>query len=97
MAKHEVGNRTDGEHWSEHTVSRWVETAVSQAVLHRSDDPPGLIATVMGIEGAWGYGATRDEALEDLKSVVVDWVGLKLQDGDDDIPSMEGLYLAVAG
>lgn len=86
MATHDVGNRTDRERWNEHTVSSWVEIAITRATLRGSDDPPGLIATVIDIEGAWGHGATRDDALEDFESALADWVSLKLKDGDDDIP-----------
>ena len=92
-----VGNRADGGRHHDHAVTRWAEIAASRATVRGSDDPPGLIATVVGIKGPWGFGATRGEALEELKSVLVDWVYLKLEDGDDDIPIMEGVQLAIAG
>lgn len=61
------------------------------------NDPEGLVATVAGIDGAWGFGNSNssEEALEDLQSVLIDWATLKLEDGDEDIPSMEGLHLVV--
>ena len=73
----------------ERLVERWVEAAVSQAIVRTIDDPAGLVATVAGIDGAWGFGQSEDEALDDLRSVLVDWASLKLQDGDD-IPSEAG-------
>ena len=59
-------------------------------------DPAGFVATVAGIEGAWGFGDSSEEALEELESVLIDWASLKLEDGDDDIPSMEGVHLVIA-
>ena len=70
----------------ERLVERWAEAAVSHATVRTINDPAGLVATVAGIDGAWGFGQSEDEALDDLKSVLVDWASLKLQDGDD-IPS----------
>ena len=59
------------------------------------DDPAGHVATVAGIEGAWGFGDTEEGALDELRSVLLGWASLKLEDGDDDIPSMEGVHLVV--
>ncbi len=70
----------------ERLVERWAEDAVSHAIVRTIDDPAGLVATVAGIDGAWGFGQSEDEALDDLRSVLVDWASLTLQDGDD-IPS----------
>ena len=70
----------------ERLVEGWAEAAISHATVRTINDPAGLVATVAGIDGAWGFGQSEDEALDDLKSVLVDWASLKLQDGDD-IPS----------
>lgn len=76
-------------------IAQWAEVAVSHAVVRGIDDPPGFTAAVAGIDGAWGFGASSEEALAELRSVLVDWGRLKLEDGDDDIPSMEGVHLVV--
>lgn len=76
-------------------VAQWADVAVSHAVVRGIDDPPGLTAGVAGIDGAWGFGVSPEEALAELRSVLVDWARLKLEDGDDDIPSMEGVHLVV--
>ena len=77
-------------------IERWAEVAVSRATVRAINDPAGVVATVEGIDGAWGFGQSEDEALDDLRSVLVDWASLKLEDGDDDIPSMEGVHLVAA-
>ena len=72
-------------------LCKWADQAAAHATVKNSKDPAGVIATVSGIEGVWGFGGSPEEALHDLRSVLVDWAGLKLTDGDDDIPVMEGM------
>lgn len=74
-------------------IKQWAEIAASQAILNNIDDPPGFIATVSGAKGAWGFGDSKQAAIDDLRSVLIGWVTLKLEDGDDDIPNMEGVQL----
>ena len=85
-----------GDAVAENLVGRWAKLAVQHAAVRRVDDPDGVVATVAGVDGAWGFGSSREEALEDLESVLFDWASLKLEDGDDDIPIMEGVKLAIA-
>ena len=76
-------------------IGLWADAAVSHAIVRPINDPAGFVATVAGIDGAWGYGAFSGEALSDLRSVLIDWASLKLEHEHDDIPSMEGLHLVV--
>ena len=76
-------------------VAQWAEIAVSHAVVRGIGDPPGFTAAVAGVDGAWGFGASPEEALAESRSVLVDWARLKIEDGDGDIPSMEGVHLVV--
>ena len=78
-------------------IARWAEIAVSHAIVRSIDDPAGYVATVAGIEGAWGFGDSDEGALDELKSVLIGWASLKIEDGDDDIPSMEGVHLVLSG
>ena len=73
----------------------WADIAVRHAIVRRIADPDELVATVVGIPGAWGSGATPDEALGELHSVLIGWATLKLDDGDRDIPDMEGIRLVL--
>ena len=73
----------------------WADIAVRHAIVRRIEDPDELVATVAGIPGAWGAGATPDEALGELHSVLIGWATLKLDDGDRDIPDMEGIRLVL--
>ena len=73
----------------------WADVAVRHAIVRRIEDPDELVATVAGIPGAWGAGATPAEALGELHSVLIGWATLKLDDGDRDIPDMEGIRLVL--
>ena len=76
-------------------VALWADAAIRHAIARRSEDPDEFIATVTGAPGAWGAGATPEEALSDLHSVLIGWATLKLDDGDRDIPDMDGIRLVV--
>ena len=65
----------------------WADIAARHAIVRRIEDPDELVATVAGIPGAWGSGATPDEALSELHSVLIGWATLKVNDGDRDIPT----------
>ena len=51
------------------------------------------VATVVGLNGAFGEGSTAEEAVNDLKEAIVGWVVVKRRIGATDIPPMEGLNL----
>lgn len=83
-----------GEDVMEHLTRRWVEKA-SRHYRTTKVDPGVWVADVVGIEGAWAEGRTRREALANLPSVLDAWVRMKLEDGDEDIPPMDGTKLVV--
>ena len=74
-------------------IEQWAAAAVRAAVVQPSADPDELIATVGAAPGAWGAGTTADAALAELHEVLIGWAIPKLEDGDRDIPDMEGIHL----
>lgn len=76
-------------------VEQWAAIAVRHAMTEPIEDPDGMVATISWINGPWAFGQTAEEALNELESVLIDWVTMKLEDGDRDIPNMEGVYLVV--
>lgn len=76
-------------------VEQWADIAISHAIVREIEDPNGLIARVVGIKGSWGFGQSACEALAELRTALIDWANIKLEDGDDDIPSMEGVHLVI--
>ena len=76
-------------------IVRWADIAVRHAIVQPIEDPDELVASVANVPRAWGSGASPDEALADLHSVLIGWAALKLDDGDRDIPDMEGILLVL--
>lgn len=73
-------------------INAYVQIAASHARRRRMEDGRWF-ADVVGLQGAWAEGATADEAFRELPGVIREWALLKIEKGDDDIPSMEGIDL----
>jgi len=71
----------------------WADEALRFADTEELDDPPGVFGSVPGLEGAWGCASTKEEALADLRSTLVEWARLVLQDADQELPVMGGVRL----
>ncbi|WP_419944085.1 type II toxin-antitoxin system HicB family antitoxin [Candidatus Poriferisodalis sp.] len=76
----------------EHVVI-WAEAATKRASLREIEDPAGVVATVAGLDGVWAQGADAPAARAELLEVLIDWAALKIEHGDDDIPSIDGVSL----
>lgn len=74
-------------------VVKWAEAAAKHAKLREIDEPAGVVATVAGIDGVWAQGADVRAAKTELVEVLIDWAALKIEHGDDDIPSIDGVSL----
>jgi predicted RNase H-like HicB family nuclease len=72
-------------------VDAYARRAVTHAVLQQVD-PGVLVASVAGLEGAYGEGGTPAEALDDLLAAVTGWVAVKRRHGQH-IPPLDGLDL----
>jgi predicted RNase H-like HicB family nuclease len=76
--------------WPLGFLRRYGEAAARHGTA--SEVEPGLwIARVVGLDGAWSEGATREEAEGGLAEVILDWVIVKLRLGATDIPEIDGL------
>lgn len=73
-------------------VDLYVDIAVRHALV-REVDPGVWVATVAGLEGAWGDGESPDDAVSELREAIVGWVAVKRRVGATDIPLMEGIDL----
>ena len=54
------------------------------------------VVTVAGLEGAYGDGASFEEACDSLEEAVVGWVAVKRRVGAKDIPPLGGINLNAA-
>ncbi|HUZ52741.1 MAG TPA: type II toxin-antitoxin system HicB family antitoxin [Streptosporangiaceae bacterium] len=77
-------------------LPRWLVAAYARrAAWHsraREADPGVWAATVVGLDGVYGDGASRDEAEEDLREAVMGWVAVRRRLGLK-IPALDGLDL----
>ena len=74
------------------TLSRYEKTALELARFERLQDG-SWYAEIPGFAGVWANGDTEDACREELREVLKEWLALKLRDGDDDIPVMDGIDL----
>jgi hypothetical protein len=75
-------------------IARWVRLACAHART-RPVSRKSWVADIVAVPGAWFEAPTNKAALAGLPSVVEEWVRMKLEDGDADIPRMEGLKLII--
>ncbi len=74
-------------------IEKYVEVAIRHATLKRH--PDGWFATILGFQGVWAKESSRERALEVLEEVLSDWVLLKIQNKDKDLPVIEEINLNV--
>jgi hypothetical protein len=74
-------------------IDRWVELAMRHSRVRKLSGT--WVADVAGVDGAWIDGRTKKEAIGELPEVLREWVVMKLEDGDQDIPPMEGVKLVI--
>ena len=66
-----------GEHLS---VWAWVDAAMGDVEVQGPDEAGSFVTTAAGVQGAIGYGPTRELAVNDLKSALSVWAGCKLSE-----------------
>ena len=54
---------------------------IMTSIEETTDDQPIYFARVLEMDGCFGQGATRDEAISDLRSAMVDFIESLLDDG----------------
>ncbi len=74
-------------------IEKYVRIAARHAILKRH--PDGWFATVRGFQGAWAKESTRERAVQELEEVLLDWVLLKIEHRDRDLPEIEDINLNV--
>ncbi len=75
-------------------IEKYAALAVRHAALKQVEDGEWF-ATIPNFRGVWAKDATEEKTLEALREVVVDWVVLKVQHEDRDLPELEEINLNV--
>jgi len=70
----------------------YVEKAVEACRMEVLGDGT-YYAEIPGFDGVWANSATPSHTLDELRSVLIDWLALKMENGDGDIPTIGGFDL----
>lgn len=73
-------------------IERYLLAALRQANIKRLDDGTWY-ADIPGLEGVWANHESPLEMLEELQNVLLEWLILKIQDADRDIPVLDEVDL----
>lgn len=75
-------------------IEKYSEVAARHATIKRLADGEWF-AKIRDFQGVWAKERSREQALEVLEEVVLDWTLLKIQHGDRDLPVVEEIDLNV--
>ena len=75
------------------SIHAYARAAVALASVEEIE-PQHWFAEAKGLQGVWGDGPSKSEALENFELALVSWVELKLQRGVDVLPIIEDLEIA---
>jgi predicted RNase H-like HicB family nuclease len=74
-------------------LSEYFNAAMRQAEYEIIEEDGTFYGRIPGFVGVWAGEKTLEECRNELKSVLEDWILVKLWDNDDDIPVLGKLSL----
>lgn len=77
-------------HISQKTFDKYVHGAMKLATLAKMEDG-NYMSEIPGFPGVWGSGDTLKDALDTLDEVLREWLLLKINDRDQDMPVIENI------
>lgn len=81
-------------HIPEQLMARYVHAALKTALPRQLEDNTWF-AEITGLNGVWGAGENPHQCLNELREVLVDWLLMKIEHEDRDIPILDGVNLNV--
>jgi len=72
-------------------IEEYITRALDMAILRQDQD--GWFVEIPGIDGVWAKAKSPHEAFHELGDVLFEWLVLKLEHRDGDIPVIEQLDL----
>jgi len=76
-------------------IAEYIQKAMASAVVEKVGEGE-YVVSVPGFSGALGYGKTRKEAKDELRSVFEEWLIAALR-ADDELPELDGVSLNFGG
>ena len=74
-------------------LERYLKLALERATFEWDEEGRFWFSEIPGFPGVWGQAPSQEECRKILAEVLTDWLSHKLRDGDDDIPTIEGIDL----
>ena len=79
-------------HVPEQLLTRYIHAALKNALPKLLEDQ-SWFAEIPSFNGVWACGENPHECLNELREVLVDWLLLKIEHADRDIPIMDEINL----
>ena len=92
LALNHVTNLTREHTMPTQLVEKYINLALNRALVETMENGE-IFITVPLLQGVWGTGNTLHDAEEDLRETIFEWLELKIEDQDMDIPVIESLDL----
>ena len=70
----------------------YASNAVKHATVENLEDGT-YYAEVSDLSGVWSNAGSKEDALQELKETIIEWLEMKVEDEDDDIPVLNNLNL----
>ena len=74
-------------------LTDYVEAAMRKAKYKLLDSDEGYAGTIPGFRGLWANAKSLKGCRTELRSVLEDWLLIKLRHNDDDLPVVAGMNL----
>ncbi|MBI4336338.1 MAG: type II toxin-antitoxin system HicB family antitoxin [Chloroflexi bacterium] len=75
-------------------LTAYINKAMKRASCRKLDDGT-FFGEIPGFQGVWANAGTLQACRRELREVLEEWLLMKLRDGDEDIPELGGITLAV--
>jgi predicted RNase H-like HicB family nuclease len=79
-------------HLPDQLLARYIRDAINHADLRRLEDGTWF-GEVSGFPGVWASSDAPEETITELREVLFDWIVLKIDHEDRDLPQLSGINL----
>lgn len=76
-------------------IDRYMHEALKLTAVSRLQDSSHFFAEIPGFEGVWASHEDLSACVAELRDVLFDWIVLKIEHNDRDIPVVAGISLNV--
>ena len=74
-------------------LTSYIDGAMGKARYKILGSRAGIFGEIPGFKGLWANARTLEECRDELRSVLEDWLVIKLRHNDTDLPIVNGINL----